>query len=160
MTREDAYFERLLLLAGLWEGYDEWLSAYLESEEPLSAIVLELVDCGGDIKEAEHRLNLYCLEKPFDKQAVYERLRLYLWENYKSGKTEEDEVLALMCRFSRIIPEDNAFLSDCAALSDYYDFVEEGIISAESFRRVLCAFLEKGERVDKDKLWKMVVEGK
>ena len=76
MTREDAYFERILLLSGFWEGYDEWLGGYLESEEPLSDIVLELVDCGGDMKEVEYRLNLYCLEKPFNEESVHERLRL------------------------------------------------------------------------------------
>jgi len=154
MTREDAYFERILLLAGLWEGYDEWLGYYLENEEPLSDIVLELVDCHGDMKEVEHRLNLYCLEKPFDEESVHERLRLYLWENYKRGKMAKDEVLALMCRFSsRIIPYGTGVHSNFMALSDYYDLVKEGMIAEEKFDKAFCAYLERGERVDTDKLW-------
>ena len=36
MTREDAYYERILLLCGYWEDYDRWLDSYLETEEPLS----------------------------------------------------------------------------------------------------------------------------
>ena len=45
MTREDAYFERILLLSGFWEGYDEWLGWYLESEEPLSDIAQDGYQC-------------------------------------------------------------------------------------------------------------------
>lgn len=48
MTREDAYYERILLLCGYWEDYDRWLDSYLETEEPLSDIVLELLDCRGN----------------------------------------------------------------------------------------------------------------
>ncbi len=55
MTREDAYYERILLLCGYWEDYDRWLNSYLETEEPLSNIVLELLDCCGDFKEIEYR---------------------------------------------------------------------------------------------------------
>lgn len=158
MTREDAYFERLLLLAGLWEGYDEWLGFYLESEEPLSDIVLELVDCRGDMKEVEYRLNLYCQEKPFDEAGVHERLRLYLWENYKNGKMEKDEVLARMCRFSsRILPDDNSVCGNFRVLSDYYDLVEGGVISEEQFDGEFLAFLENGKRVDTDKFWEKVI---
>ncbi|MBQ9746484.1 MAG: hypothetical protein IJW21_06645 [Clostridia bacterium] len=158
MTREDAYFERLLLLAGLWEGYDEWLGSYLESEEPLSDIVLELVDCHGDMKEVEYRLKLYCLEKPFDEAGVHERLRLYLWENYKNGKMEKDEVLALMCRFSaRILPDDDSVCTSFRELSDYYDLVKERMIAEEKFDSVFVAYLERGERVDTDKFWEKVI---
>ena len=157
MTREDAYFQRILLLSGFWEGYDEWLGSYLESEEPLSDIVLELVDCHGDMKEVEYRLNLYCLEKPFDEVGVYERLRLYLWENYKSGKMEKDALLATMGKFSFILPDGGAFVRNCRVLYDYYDLVEEQMISEERFEAVMLAFLERNERVDTDKFWKKVI---
>ena len=157
MTREEAYFERLLLLAELWEGYDEWLGFYLENEEPLSDIVLELVDCRDDMKEVEHRLNLYCQEKPFDEAGVYERLRRYLWENYNGGKMTKDEVLALMCRFSsRIIPFGNSVGANFMTLSDYYDLVKEKMIAEERFDNVFLAYLERGERVDTDKFWEKV----
>lgn len=94
MTREDAYYERIMLLCGYWDNYDEWLDSYLETEDPLSDIVLELLDCHGDIKEVEHRLNLYCLEAPFDEESVYIRLRLYLRDGYKNGNLSKDDVMS------------------------------------------------------------------
>jgi len=159
MTREDAYFERLLLLAGLWDGYDEWLGYYLENEEPLSDIVLELVDCRGDMKEVEHRLKLYCLEKPFDEESVHERLRLYLWENYKCGRMTKDTVLALMGEFSHILPEGCAFGRNCEVLFYDYDLIEGGVVTEKKFDAVMAVmldFLENNEWVDTDKYWKKV----
>ena len=156
MTREEAYFERILLLSGFWEGYDEWLGFYLENEEPLSDIVLELADCRDDMKAVERTLNLYCLEKPFDEERVHERLRLYLWENYKSGKMAKDEVLALMGKFSRIIPLESDVHRNITVLYDYYDLVEEGPVAEERFDKVFEACLERGEWVDTDKFWEKV----
>ena len=132
MTREDAYFERILLLSGFWEGYDEWLGFYLENEDPLSDIVLELIDC-KDIKAAEYCLGLYCQEKPFDEGAVHERLRVFLRDSYKSGKMTKDAVLATMGKFSRILPEDGAFMRNCEVLYYDYDLVEGGVISEKKF---------------------------
>ena len=156
MTREEAYFERILLLSGFWEGYDEWLGFYLENEEPLSDIVLELIDC-KDIKAAEHRLGLYCEEKPFDEESVHERLRIFLCDSYKSGKMTKDIVLATMGNFSHILTEDATFSKNCRVLFDYYDLVEERMISEERFEAVMLAFLERNERVDTDKFWKKVI---
>ena len=156
MTREDAYFERILLLSGFWEGYDEWLGFYLENEDPLSDIVLELVDCHNDMKEVEYRLNLYCGEKPFDEESVHERLRVFLCDSYKSGKMAKDAVLATMGKFSRILPDGGAFVNNCRVLYDYYDLVEERMIAEERFEAVMLAFLERNERVNTDKFWKKV----
>ena len=154
MTREDAYFERILLLSGFWEGYDEWLDSYLESEEPLSDIVLELIDCHGDMKEVEYRLDLYCQEKPFDEGAVHERLRVFLRDSYKSGKMTKDAVLATMGKFSFILPDGGAFVKNCRVLYDCYDLVEDRMISEERFEAVMLAFLERNERVNTDKFWR------
>ena len=43
MTREDAYYEKIMLLCGYWDNYDEWLDSYLETEDPISNIVLESI---------------------------------------------------------------------------------------------------------------------
>jgi hypothetical protein len=114
MTREDAYFERILLLSGFWDGYDEWLGFYLENEDPLSDIVLELIDC-KDIKAAEYCLGLYCQEKPFDEGAVHERLRVFLRDSYKSGKMTKD--LAIL------IGDDQPWL----ATGEFMDTLDENL---------------------------------
>ena len=101
MTREDAYYRRILLLCGVWDDFDKWLDVYLEDEAPLSPIVLDLLDCRNDMKKAEHVLNLYCLEAPFDEESVHTRLRCYLKEGYQNGEMSKDQVMSLIFRFSK-----------------------------------------------------------
>ena len=79
MTRENAFYQRIKILCGDWESYNEWLDTYLEIEDPLSDILIKLIDYRNDIKETLHQLNLYCLEKPFDEECVYNRLREVLY---------------------------------------------------------------------------------
>lgn len=155
MTREDAYYERIMLLCGYWDNYDEWFDSYLEIEDPLSDIVLELLDCRGDMKEVEHRLNLYCLEAPFDEDSVYVRLRLYLRDGYKNGNLTKDGVMSALCRFSQKITFCD-FQNQCGVLSDYYDLVKEGCIDAEKFEGVLVRWLDNGQPFNTDDLWEEV----
>ena len=154
MTREDAYYERIMLLCGYWDNYDEWLDSYLETEDPLSDIVLELLDCHGDIKEVEHRLNLYCLEAPFDEESVYIRLRLYLRDGYKNGNLSKDDVMSALFSFSQKIPFCD-FQSQCGVLSDYCDLAENGILVMKEFDVELNRWLDQGGQVNIDPLWKM-----
>lgn len=152
MTREDAYYERIMLLCGYWDNYEEWLDFYLETEDPLSNIVLELLDCRGDIKEVEHRLNLYCLEAPFDEESVYVRLRLYLKDGYKNGNLTEDGVMSALLRFSHILSS-CSFGNQCACLSDYYDLAEQGILDIRKVREELHRWLDQGGRVNTEFMW-------
>ena len=141
MTREDAYYERIKLLCGYWESYDEWLDSYIESEDPLSDIVLNLIDCRGDIKEVERFLNLYCLEKPFDEESVYCRLRIELCNKYEKGRMTKEEVVSALFRFSQKIPFCD-FQYCCGALSDYYDLAQNGIFDMEKFDIALQKWLK------------------
>ena len=152
MTREEAYYERIRLLCGDWDSYDGWLSCFLEHEEPLSDIVLTLVDCRDDMKEAEHALNLYCQERPFDQERVYERLRLELLSQYETCAITKDHLLATMSQYSRKIP-DCSFSYGCGALSEYYELAEMGIVSMEKLDVILIQFLRDGENVDLDSVW-------
>ena len=154
MTREDACYERIMLLCGYWDNYDEWLDSYLETEDPLSDIVLELLDCHGDIKEVEHRLNLYCLEAPFDEESVYIRLRLYLRDGYKNGNLSKDDVMSALFLFSQKIPFCD-FQNQCVVLSDYCDLAENGILVMKEFDVELNRWLDQGGQINIDPLWKM-----
>ena len=151
MTREDAYYERIMLLCGYWDNYDEWLDFYLKTENPLSNIVLELLDCHGDIKEIEHRLNLYCLESPFDEESVYVRLRSYLRDGYKNKTLTEDDVMSALFRFSRKIPFCD-FQDQCGCLSDYYDLAENGILDMKKVVAELNRWLDHGGRVNTESI--------
>lgn len=152
MTREDAYYERIMLLCGDWDSYDKWLDFYLETEDPISNIVLELLDCRGDIKEVERRLNLYCLEAPFDEESVYIRLRLNLRDGYRNGSLTEDNVMAALYRFSQKISFCD-FQDQCSCLSDYYDLAENGILDMKKVREELNRWLDHGGRVNTESMW-------
>jgi len=152
MTREEAYYERIKLLCGDWDSYDAWLNTYLETEDPLSNIVLELLECRDDIKEAEYRLNLYCQEKPFDEESVYVRLRLELYEQYEQGSMNSDDVATMLFRISAIIPF-CAFQLACGNISDYYVFVSEGLLNQEEFDLALKEFLREGRPINVNIMW-------
>lgn len=62
MTREDAYYYKILLSNGFDDGYYEWLDGFLEKEDPLSDIVLELSLCGSNVDETIRLLHNYCAE--------------------------------------------------------------------------------------------------
>ena len=151
MTREDAYYEWILLLCGFWDGYEAWLDRYLAEEDPLSDIVLELTDC-RDIKQAEHCLRLYCMEKPFDRESVYTRLRLFLRDSYISGAMSRDEILSALFRFSQRIPACD-FQNRCGTLSDYAILVDEGMVDSARFERALLKYLDDGEYFETQVFW-------
>ncbi|MBQ3489670.1 MAG: hypothetical protein IJA86_03665 [Clostridia bacterium] len=159
MTREEAYYELIKLLCGEWDSYDEWLDIHLEIENPLSDIVLELIDCRDDIKETEYRLNLYCQEKPFDEESVYQRLRLEICEQYEKGEMNMEDVASALCRIARNIPFCDFYL-ECNCISDYYDFIDEGIADSDEFDFALKKWLKDGELFQIKLMWKALFEPK
>ncbi len=152
MTREDAYYERIKLLCGYWDSYDEWLNGFLGSENPLSAIVLDLLDCRDNMKDAERCLNLYCLEAPFDSESVYTRLRLELRDKYINATITKDDVVSALFRFSQKIPF-CLFQNRCSILSDYYELAQEGIVDMKKFDKVLNKFLDEGGAINTNEMW-------
>ncbi len=146
MTREEAYYWRIKLLCGYDKKYDHWLDTYLETEEPLSDIVLTLLDC-HNINDVLRCLNLYCLEKPFDEESVYRRLRLELREQYENASITQDCLLSELYRISQIIP-DCQFQNRCLTLSDYYELVELGFADKNEFDAILRKWLFEGGTID------------
>ena len=152
MTREEAYYERLKLLCGEWDTYDEWLTKHMETENPLSDIVLELIDCRGDMKEVEYHLNLYCQEKPFDEESVYTRIRLKLFERYEKGALIADDVATTLFCISKVIPFCDFGLA-CGNVSDYYVFVDQGLLDRTEFEFALKEFLAEGKPINVKIMW-------
>lgn len=145
MTREEAYFERILLLCGYWDEFDDWLDSHIEIENPISDIVLELIDCRNDIKEVERRLNLYCLEDIINEGIIYEKLRHYLRDKYLCGKMTKDEVMSGLYRFNKNLPICD-FALVCLCFSDAYELICEGYGEWEGdFEADLLQFLNDGD---------------
>ena len=97
MKLDDAYYHLLLLQSGLDDGYDAWLDGYLEEEDPLSDIVLNLASCGSNTNETISCLNAYCGLKPaVDERVICDRLRNFLKDAYHTGRMTRREVADAM----------------------------------------------------------------
>ncbi len=153
MKREDAFYYKCRLRLGILDGYDEWLDGFLSYDEPLSDIVISLSCCSSDLNKTISLLYNYCLEKPFDTSAVFERFRLYFKDAYYSGKMSKGDVTSTMYRLVTNIDNPGDFLKGdewdgMYYLDDYYDLAENGIIPWESFDYAFFTYLEQGTPVD------------
>ena len=157
MKREDAYYYKILLMAGIEEGYDQWLDGFLENEDPLSDIVLNLSLCGSDVNATISCLHNFCAEETLDERAVVEKLRMFLKEAYHAGRMTKEETVSYMYRFAVAHEDPGGFDSEIWAdmyyLGDYYALAEEGVISWDSFDAQFLAYLNEGIPLDSDKIW-------
>ncbi|MBQ5867139.1 MAG: hypothetical protein IIW56_10735 [Oscillospiraceae bacterium] len=159
MKREDAFYHKLLLMSGLDDGYDEWLNYYLELENPLSNIVLELACCGSDINKTISVLHNFCAEQPFDKSDVCNRVRLFYKNAYYSKRMSTEEIVSSMYRLANNIgdPGDADFdahiWGDMYYLDDYYDLAIDGLIPMEGFNVAFFSYLDNGISIDSNSIW-------
>ena len=142
MKREDAFYHKIMLMTGLDDGYDEWLSHYLDAENPLSDIVLELACCGSDTNRTISVLHHYCAEQPFDESVVCTRIRLFLKKAYHAKKMSVETITSSMYRLANSAGDPGDFdmqlWGSMYYLDYYHDLAKDGIISWERF---LSAFL-------------------
>lgn len=154
MKREDAYYHMILLKFGLDDGYFDWLDKYLNEEDPLSDIVLELASCGSSIDKIISCLYRFCGEEKFDEAAVRDRLRLFLKEEYRSGRMNKEGVILNMYRFACYhgAPYGAEFDEDVWGsmfyMEDYYCLTQSGLLSKEKFNLVFYSYLNEGVRID------------
>ena len=159
MKREDAFYHKILLMTGLDDGYDEWLNYYLESEDPLSDIVLELACCGSDVNKTISTLHSYCAEQPFDVADVCDRVRMFYHKAYYSKQMSKEEVISSMYHLARNVgdPADSAFdehlWGSMYYLDYYHDLVKDGLISLEDFDFAFFSYLDNGIPVDTNRIW-------
>ena len=149
MKLDDAYYHLLLMKSGLDDGYDPWLDGYLEEEDPLSDIVLNLVSCGSNLNETISCLNAYCGPEPeVDEGLLCDRLRNFLKDAYRSGQMSQREVVDAMHRIALAhgAPWDvEAGIWDgFYYMEDRLELVDDGFASREVFDSAFQAFLDDG----------------
>ena len=149
MKLEEAYYHQLLLMAGLNDDYDGWLDSYLEAEDPLSRIVLDLALCGSDVNKTISCLQSYCgCWLPLDETQLCEKLRLYLKGQYHSGKMDQEAVVNAMHRIADAHGDPGDFnieiWYDFYHMDDYLDMAKDGIITRSAFDVAFFQFLDDG----------------
>lgn len=167
MKFEDAFFYKYLLMLGYEESYDEWLSSCLESEDPLSDIVLELACCSSDADKTISLLHNYCIDRPIDEFVVCDRLRLFFKEAFYSNRMNKDEIISEMYRLTCIIAYCGDFdihnirsWGSMDFLEDFCCLVKDGIISRESFDEAFFSYLNNGTPVDFELIWRKNMQKK
>lgn len=157
MKREDAFYYKNLLMLGFSDGYDEWLDYYLELEDPLSNIVLELSCCGSDVTKTISVLHNYCAEQPFDESAVCDRLRLFFKDAYYTNRMSKEEISSTMYRLALNIGDPGDFdihlWGSMYYLDDFHSLAKDGIISWESFDFAFFSYLDNGTPLDSNLIW-------
>ena len=157
MKRDDAFYYKNLLMLCFFDGYDEWLNGALESEDPLSDIVLQLSCCGSDVKKTISVLHNYCAEQPFDEAVACDKLRLFFKEAYYSNWMSKEEISSTLNQLALNIGDLGDFDIDLWGsmyyLDDYYSLAKEGIISWESFDYAFFSYLDNGTPLDLNLIW-------
>ena len=157
MTREDAFYYKILLMSGFSAGYDQWLDHHLEAEDPLSDVVLALACCGSDVNKTFAVLHNYCGSLPVDEAALCNRLRLFLKEAYDSNRMSKAEIAAAMYRFANHVGDPGDFditiWGSMYYMKYYWDLAEDTILSWEIFDQAFFSYLNHGTPVDPTDIW-------
>jgi len=157
LNREEAFYYEVLLTLGFSDGYNECLNHYLELEDPLSDIILELSFCSSDVNKTISVLHNYCLEQHFDEADVCDRLRLFFKDAYYSNKMSKGEVSFTMHNLTVNIDVfkefDISIWGSMHYLDDYYLLAEDGIIPWENFDHAFFSYLDNGTPLDSNLIW-------
>ncbi len=156
LNREEACYYKNLLILGIKDGYDEWLNYYLETEDPLSDIVLELSYSGSDMKRVVTLLHKYCQELPFDESVVSDKLRLFFKDAYYSNRMSREEILStyhLARNLGCQSDFDINFFGYMCYLDDYYSLAKEGVISWDTFDSAFFEYLDSGDSAKLMNIW-------
>ena len=96
MTAENACFQFLLLKGGIDYEYRRFINSLLEDETPLLPITTELSFMGDDIKNVSACLYSYFFGKSIDTESVCTTLRLFLRNEYFSGRLSREQCVNIM----------------------------------------------------------------
>lgn len=151
MTPESAAYYRLMLLSGLREEFDRELDQALETEDPISPLILDLAFCMSDLEQTISVLYNYTLRFRIDQQQVYDRILAELRRQYTEKLLSPVQLTRIMFQVAQNCDDssDEPWMRLCYP-TYAYELVEEGFVSGEAFDAAFEAFLLRGEQI---KVW-------
>ena len=147
MTPEQAAYHRLMLLAGFCGEYERELDLALETEDPITAPVLELAFCMSDLEKTVSVLCNYALDHSVDEQQVYDMIVAEFRRQYVSRQMNAKKVCEALNKIQRIC----YFTEPWTELYSYlyeYELLDEGMISEEVFETGFESVFLHGKRID------------
>ena len=128
MTPERAAYHRLMLLAGLQEEFVRELDFALETEDPITAPILDLAFCMSDLNQTVSVLYNCTLDYSVDEQQVYDMIMAELRRQYASKKLNAREVCEALSKIQRICDFGEPWIDLYTYLYEY-ELLDEGMIS-------------------------------
>lgn len=148
MPERVAYYHAMLLV-GIRDKLDEAFYHALETEEPLSDLILSLSTCISDDEAVLSVLQEYIWDHTIDEQVVYHMIRGDFRQRRLSGQMTRKEVAEYLYGIVRSLGE---CLDDpwYAFTRIYYDLElwQDGFISEDVFNQCFDAWLFHGENLD------------
>ena len=155
LSYEDACFYKLLLQCGFKEEVLKWIDDIAYNNETLEGIYLDLVCAKDNINELISCLHNYIVDKQIDEKKLCNKLREFVKDEYKDGKLSLKEVSE--CLYGFAVAMERTFENDWLSFSiigEYYDLAVDGIINGPKFQLFVEKYLETGEDINSDLLWK------
>lgn len=147
MTPERAAYHRLMLLAGLQEEFARELDFALETEDPITAPILDLAFCMSDLNQTVSVLYNYTLDYSVDEQQVYDMIMAELRRQYASKRLNVREVCEVLSKIQRICDFGEPWIDLYTYLYEY-ELLDEGMISQEVFETGFESVFLHDERID------------
>ena len=148
MTYENAWYFKLLFMAGYDDGFDQWLDELLQTQDPIEETVLELSFCRSDRKKMLSLLNKFCVVRPQDQEALLRKLRLFVKEAYTCGRFSRREATTCMYCFTKNFGYFEIYNSSgwksMYLMDDLLDDAEYGVIDLAEFDKHFLAYLNEG----------------
>ena len=147
MTPERAAYHRLMLLAGLQEEFEKDLDFALETEDPITAPILDLAFCMSDLNQTISVLYNYTLDYSVDEQQVYDMIMTELRRQYVGKQMNAGEVCEVLSKIQHICDFGEPWLDLYTYLYEY-ELLDEGMISEEVFETGFESVFLHDERID------------
>ena len=147
MTPERAAYHRLMLLAGVHSEFEKELDFALETEDPITAPILDLAFCMSDLNQTISVLYNYTLDYSVDEQQVYDMIMTELRRQYVGKQMNAGEVCKVLSKIQHICDFGEPWLDLYTYLYEY-ELLDEGMISQEVFEVGFESVFLHGERID------------
>lgn len=149
MTPETAEYCRAMLLVGCRDPLDRAFDWALETEEPLSDLILSLCTCISDDRQVLSVLREYTLDHIFDAQAVCDLIRADVTGRYLAGEMTRAQVADTLYRIVMNLDKFWEDPWDDLTAGEYdLEMFQDGLISEEAFNRCFDAWFFEGRRLN------------
>ena len=149
MTPEMVEYYCAMLTVGIRDKLDAAFDDALETEEPLSDVVLSLSTCISDDTQVFHVLHHYTLTHTIDEQAVCDLVKEDVIGRYLAGEfSREDAVETLYCIAWNMDKYWDDPWYELTSMSYALELWQDGHISEETFNRCFDAWFFHGVRLD------------